>query len=61
MCYVAPESMTRSEDEEETRLVFRLPNSTIVVIGVDGDYNDFWYRWSLASSSGRIGLTNQMP
>ena len=32
--------MTNSEDEEETRHVFRLPDSAITVTGVDGDYND---------------------
>ena len=43
--------MTHSEDEEETRQVFRLPDLAIVVTEVDGDYNDFWYRWNLASLS----------
>ena len=46
----APESMTHSEDKEKTRHVFGLPDLAIVVIGVDGDCNDFWYRWNLASS-----------
>ena len=41
--------MTHLEDEEETRHVFGLIDSTIVVTEVDGDCNDFWYRWNLAS------------
>ena len=48
---MAPESMTHSEDEEETKHVFGLLDSAIVVIGVDGDCTDFWYRWNLVSSS----------
>ena len=48
---MAPESMTHSEDEEETRHVFRLPDSTIAITRVDGDCNDFWYRWNLTSLS----------
>ena len=51
MCFVAPESMTYSEGEEETRHVFGLPDSTITVIGVDGDFNDSWYKWNLVSLS----------
>ena len=43
--------MTHSEDEEETRHVFGLPNSAIVVTEVDGDCNDSWYEWNLVSSS----------
>ena len=43
--------MTHSEDEEDTRHVFGLPDLAIVVIGVDGDCNDFCYRWNLVSSS----------
>ena len=43
--------MTHSEDKEETRHVFGLPDSAIVVTGVDEDCNDFWDRWNLASSS----------
>ena len=50
---MAPESRTHSKDEEETRQVFGLPDSTIVVTRVDGDCNDFWYRWNLASSSAK--------
>ena len=48
---MAPKSMTHLKDEEETRHVFGLPDSAIVVTGVDGNCNDFWYRWNLASSS----------
>ena len=48
---MAPESMTHSEDEEETRHLFGLLKSTIAVIGVDGDFNDSWYKWNLANSS----------
>ena len=48
---MAPESITHSEDEEETRHAFRLPDSAIVVTGVDGDFNDSWYKWKLVSSS----------
>ena len=47
---MAPESMTYLEDEEETRHLFRLLDSTIAVIGVDGDFNDSWYKWNLANS-----------
>ena len=43
--------MTHSEDEEETRHVFELPNSIIGIIGVDGDFNDSSYKWNLANSS----------
>ena len=43
--------MTHSEDEEEIRHSFRLPDSAIAVIGVDGDFNDSWYKWNLANSS----------
>ena len=43
--------MTHSEDEEETWHVFGLLDLVTVVTEVDGDYNDFWYRWNLASSS----------
>ena len=43
------ESMTHSEDKEETRHVFGLPDSTIDVTVVDGDFNDSWYKWNLAS------------
>ena len=43
--------MTHLEDEEETRHLFGLPNSAIAVIEVDGDFNDFWYKWNLANSS----------
>ena len=43
--------MTHSEDEEETKHVFGLPDSAIAITGVDGDCNDFWYRWNLASLS----------
>ena len=50
---MAPKSMTHSEDKEETRHVFGLPDSAIVVIGVDGDFNDSWYKWNLASSFAR--------
>ena len=48
---MAPESMTHSNDEEETRHVFGLLDSTIAVTGVDEDFNDSWYKWNLASSS----------
>ena len=48
---MAPESMTHSKDEEETRHVFGLPDSAIVVTRVDGDFNDSWYKWNLTSSS----------
>ena len=47
------ESMTHSEDEEETRHVFGLPDSVIAITGVDGDFNDSWYKWNLASSSAK--------
>ena len=47
---VALKSMTHSEDEEGTRHLFELPDSAIAVIGVDGDFNDFWYKWNLANS-----------
>ena len=40
MGYVAPELMTHLEDEEDTRHLSGLPNSTIAVIGVDGDLNE---------------------
>ena len=43
--------MTHSEDKEETRNAFGLLDSAVVVTGVDGDCNDFWYRWNLMSSS----------
>ena len=43
--------MTHSEDEEEHRHVFGLPDAAIVVTRVDGDCNDFWNRWNLAISS----------
>ena len=43
--------MTHLEDEEETRRVFGLPDPTIAITGVDGDCNDFWYRWNLVSLS----------
>ena len=36
----SPESMNHLEDEEETRHLFELPDSTIAVIGVDRDFND---------------------
>ena len=48
---MALELMTHSEDEGETRHVFGLPDSAIAVTRVDGDCNDFWYRWNLVSSS----------
>ena len=48
---MAPKSMTHSEDEEEIRHLFGLPNSTIAVIGVDGDFNDSRFKWNLANSS----------
>ena len=37
---MALESMTHSEDEEEISHLFGLPDSVIVVIGVDEDFND---------------------
>ena len=43
--------MTHSGDEEDTRHVFRLPDSAIAVTGVDGDFNDSWYKWNLVSLS----------
>ena len=42
--------MTHSEDEEETRHLFGLPDSAISVIGVHGDINDSWYKWNQANS-----------
>ena len=48
---MALESITHSKDEEDTRHVFGLPDSTIPVTGVDGDYNDFCHKWNLTSSS----------
>ena len=48
---MVPESMTHSENEEETRHLFGLPDSTIVVIGVDGDFNYSRYKRNLANSS----------
>ena len=48
---MALESITHSKDEDETRHVFGLPNSAIALTGVDGDFNDSWYKWNLASSS----------
>ena len=44
-------SMTHSEDEEETSHLCGLPDSAIAVIGVNGDFNDSWYKWNLANSS----------
>ena len=43
--------MTHSEDEEEIKHLFGLLDLMIVVTGVDGDFNDSWYKWNLASSS----------
>ena len=43
--------MIHSKDEEETRHLFGLPDLAIVVTGVDGDFNDSWYKWNLASLS----------
>ena len=40
--------MTHSEDEEETRHVFGLPNLVIAITEVDGGFNDFGYNWNLA-------------
>ena len=37
---MAPESMTHSEDDEDIRHLFGLPDSAIAVIGVDGDLNE---------------------
>ena len=48
---MAPKSMTHSEDEEETRHVFGLPNSVIAITEVDGSFNDSRYNWNLAISS----------
>ena len=48
---MAAESMIHLEDEEETRHLFELPDSAIAVIGVDGDFNDSWYKWNLANFS----------
>ena len=42
--------MTHSEDEEETRHLFKLPDSAIAVIGVDGDFKDSWYKGNLTNS-----------
>ena len=42
--------MTHSEDEEETRHVFGLLDSSMDVIGVDGDFIDSCYKWNLTSS-----------
>ena len=47
---MAPELMTHSEDEEEVRHLFGLPDLAISVIGVDRDFNDSWYKWNLANS-----------
>ena len=33
--------------------MFGLPDSAIVVTGVDGDFNDSWYKWNLVSSSAK--------
>ena len=38
------ESMTHLKDEEETRHILGLPDSTIIVIRVAGDFNDSWYK-----------------
>ena len=38
---MAPESMTHSEDEEDTRHLFGLPDLAIAVIRVDGDLKEF--------------------
>ena len=43
--------MTHLEDEEEKRHVLRLPDSSIDITEVDGDFNDSWYRLNLTSSS----------
>ena len=43
--------MTHLEDEEETRHLFDVPDSAIVVIGVDGNFNDSYYKWKLANFS----------
>ena len=48
---MAPQSVTHSEDEEESRHVFGLLDSTIAITRVNGDFNDSWYKWDLASSS----------
>ena len=37
---MALELMTNLEDKEETRHLIGLPDLTIVVIEVDGDFND---------------------
>ena len=58
---MAPESMTHSEDEEETRHVFGLPYSMIAVTGVDGDCNIFGISGTWRVRLRRIGLTDQMP
>ena len=42
--------MTHSKDEEETRHVFRVLDSTIDVIGVDRDFNDSRYKWNMVNS-----------
>ena len=57
---MAPQSVTHLEDEEESRHVFGLPDSTIAITRVNGDFNDSWYKWDLASRR-RTELTNQMP
>ena len=44
------ESMTHSKDEEETCHVSGLLDSVIVIIRVDGGFNDSWYKWKLATS-----------
>ena len=31
--------------------MFGFPDSAIVVTGINGDFNDSWYEWNLASSS----------
>ena len=43
--------MVNSKDKEETSHLFGLPDSTIAVIGVDGDFNDSCYKWNLTNSS----------
>ena len=48
---MAPKSITHSEDEEETKHLFGLLDSTIAIIGVDGDFNDSWYKRNLANCS----------
>ena len=61
---MAPESITHLKDEENTRHLFRLLDSAIAVIGVDGDLEismspDTIRIWLIPRL--RIELTDLMP